>query len=117
LAGWPKRQQQAKENAKNCAVCHKNKPEIIPYLGLLQPLSILDMAWTHISMDFVEDLPKSQGKDVILIVVDRLTKYSHFISNSYPYTAQDIVTYFFIISSNYMSCQRLSSKQGSNIHK
>lgn len=50
------------EFVKNCPTCQKNKSEHIPYPGLLQPLPIPDIAWTHISMDFIEGLPKSQGK-------------------------------------------------------
>ena len=50
------------------------------------------MAWTRISMDFIEGLPKSNGKDVILVVVDRFTKYSHFISLSHPYTVAGVIT-------------------------
>ena len=87
-------QSQVKEFVRSCPVCQKNKSENTPYPGLLQPLPVPDMAWTHISMDFIEGLPKSQGKDVILVVVDRFTKYAHFISISHPYTAQDIVTIF-----------------------
>lgn len=72
---------------KHFTVCQKNKSENTPYLGLLQPLLVPNKAWTHISVDFVEGLPKSHGKNIILVVVDRFTKYAHFISMSHPYSA------------------------------
>ena len=53
---------------------------------LLQPLPIPSKPWL-VSMDFIEGLPKSQLKSMILVVVDRLTKYAHFIALSHPYIA------------------------------
>ena len=37
-------------------------------------------------MDFIEKLPKSASKDTIMVVVDRLSKYAHFITLSHPFS-------------------------------
>jgi hypothetical protein len=46
-------------------------------------------------MDFIESLPRSNGFSVILVVVDRLTKYAHFAPVKHPYTTQQIAHIFF----------------------
>ena len=45
-------------------------------------------------MDFIEGLLKSEGCSVILVIVDRLTKYAHFLPVKHPYTAAIIAKLF-----------------------
>ena len=45
-------------------------------------------------MDFISGLPKSHGYDTISVVVDRLSKYSHFILLKHPYTLRHIAAIF-----------------------
>ena len=48
--------------------------------GLLEPLPVPDGPWSSISMDFITGLPKSKGREVIMVIVDRWTKYGHFLA-------------------------------------
>jgi hypothetical protein len=57
--------------------------------GLLQPLSIPDWKWDDISMDFIMGLPLTIRKyNSIWVIVDRLTKSTHFIPVNTNYNVQ-----------------------------
>ena len=58
--------------------------------GALQPLPIPTQIWTDISMDFIVALPKAGNKSVIMVVVDRLSRYCHFCALSHPFTPYSI---------------------------
>ncbi|WMV39249.1 hypothetical protein MTR67_032634 [Solanum verrucosum] len=64
--------------------------------SLLQPLSIPYMGFEEITMDFITCLPSSKGKTTIITVVDRLSKYGHFIPLPSTFSAH-IVAQAFVI--------------------
>jgi hypothetical protein len=69
-----------------CDVCQCNKGKTIKSLARLQPLLIPPTIWRDISRDFIVGLPKSDNKLVIMVVVDRLSKYAHFCGIQHPFT-------------------------------
>ena len=52
-------------------------------------------AWRDLYMDFIEGLPKSEGYSVILVMVDRFTKYAHFYPLKHPFAAKSVPQVFF----------------------
>jgi hypothetical protein len=77
-----------------CDVCQHNKGQIVKSSGTLQPLLIPPTIWKDISMDFITGLPKSGNKSVIMVVVDRLSKYAHFCILQHPFTASTVAQIF-----------------------
>jgi hypothetical protein len=51
-----------------CDLCQRNKTENISTPGVLHPLHVPNQKWEEISMDFIEGLPVSEGKDKILVM-------------------------------------------------
>ena len=63
--------------------------------GLLQPLPIPEWKWEVISMDFITRFPiHMRQHDYIMVVVDKLTKASHFILVKSTYKANAIAKNF-----------------------
>lgn len=91
---WPGMKKQIRQYIQECHTCQQVKHENLAPGGLLQPLPIPDRAWSHITMDFIEGLPISHNYSVLYVVVDRLSKYAHFIPLSHPYTASKVAMAF-----------------------
>jgi hypothetical protein len=53
------------------------------------------MVWADIAMDVVEGFPRVNDKSVILTVVDRFSKYAHFVLLGHPYTVTMVTRTFF----------------------
>ena len=47
-----------------------------------------------VSMDFIDGLPTSGHANCIMVVVDKLSKFAHFIPLHHPYTAQRVAQAF-----------------------
>ena len=68
-----------KDYINSCHLCQQGKAQRHLRHGESAPLPILDAPWKGLSCDFITDLPVSNGKDSILVFVDRMTKMIHFI--------------------------------------
>src|SRR5260221_9308276 len=79
---WPRLTWMVKQYIQSCTVCaHSKANQHKPY-GFLKQLPIPPCPWESISMDFIKQLPTSEGHTAILVIVDCLTKQSP--PHSYP---------------------------------
>jgi hypothetical protein len=75
-------------------VCSQAKPDRARYPGLLSPLSVPTEAWQMISMDFIEGILVSGNANCIMVVVDRFSKFAHFVPLRHPYNAEKVAQVF-----------------------
>ncbi|XDV53693.1 hypothetical protein PO909_022129 [Leuciscus waleckii] len=76
---WPTLHADVVKFVHQCTTCNVVKASHLRPAGLLQPLPVPQRPWSHIAVDFVSDLPLSQGFTTILSVVDRFSKACRFI--------------------------------------
>ena len=74
---WPSISFDVKNYTRSCETCCRSKPSLHKPYGFLHPLDISELPWSSIFMDFITDLPSSDGYNYIFVVVDRLSKMIH----------------------------------------
>ncbi|KAA3473699.1 DNA/RNA polymerases superfamily protein [Gossypium australe] len=77
---WSGMKRDISDFISKCLICQQVKAEHQVPSGLLQPILIPEWKWDRVTMDFVSGLPQTpKKKDMIWVIVDRLTKTAHFI--------------------------------------
>ena len=77
---------------RRCLTCQQVKAEHQRLAGLLQPLEVVEWKWKHVTMDFVTHLPQtSRGDEVVWVIVDRLTKSTHFLAVPMTFTLEEFL--------------------------
>jgi len=71
-----------------CDLCMQTKAHKRLPTGYLEPLPTPDAPWHTISVDFIVELPESDSHDMIMVVVDSLTKRAHFFPVNTMITAE-----------------------------
>ena len=71
---WPGLKKDVKRYVQGCFKCQQNKVQHQRKAGELHPLEISQGLWQEISIDIIGPLPKSNGMDAIVIIVNRFTK-------------------------------------------
>ncbi len=76
---WPNMARDVRKFVQGCEVCAISKsPRHFP-AGKLLLLPVPNRPWSHLGVDFVTDLPVSEGNTCILVVVDRFSKSCRLI--------------------------------------
>ena len=76
---------------RRCLTCQQVKAEHQKPVGLLRPLEVAEWKWEHVMMDFVTHLPRTLRRhDVIWVIVDQLTKSTHFIEVRMTFTLEEL---------------------------
>ncbi|GJS77866.1 reverse transcriptase domain-containing protein [Tanacetum coccineum] len=93
LYWWPNMKAIIAEYVGKCLTCSRVKAECQKPSGLLIQPEIPTWKWERIKMDFVTKLPKtSSGHDTIWVIIDRLTKSSHFIPTRETYSMETLTS-------------------------
>jgi hypothetical protein len=92
---WPHMRPDMIEYIQPCDPCQKIKHSRGAGIRFLQPLEIPATPVEDISLNLITGLPKSLDKDAILVVINKLTKYAHFIATTTEVTALKVASLLF----------------------
>jgi hypothetical protein len=86
---WTRMRREIAKYVSECDICQRVKASHLKTAGTLQPLTIPSWKWDNISMDFIVGLPNTSLRhNSVWVIVDRLTKTTHFLPVHTTYLAK-----------------------------
>ena len=79
---WPEVTRDVGKYMEGCDLCQRMKNRTEELAGKLKLSEVPKRPWLHLTVDFITKLPVVAGKDVILVVCDRLSKMTHFVATT-----------------------------------
>ena len=88
---WSNMAADAQRYVRGCELCQRNKPDLRGRQGLPMSIATPSRAWEVICLDFIGPLPRTaRGCDVVLVVIDKLTRWVYYIPMRQTDSAQDV---------------------------
>jgi len=91
---WPEVTRDVGRYVEGCNLCQRMKNRMEEVAEKLKLSEVPEKPWTHLIVDFITKLPVVAGKDVILVVCDRLSKMMHFVATTEETLAEELARLF-----------------------
>ncbi|KAL0170112.1 hypothetical protein M9458_034708, partial [Cirrhinus mrigala] len=76
---WPRMERDVQRYVRGCRECAMSRtPRHLP-VGKLLPLPTPNRPWSHLGVDFITDLPASEGNTCVLVIIDRFSKFCRLV--------------------------------------
>ena len=88
---WSKMEEDTAKYSRGCETCQRNKPDLRGSQGLPMSIATPGKEFDVLCMDFIGPLPVTpRGHDAIMVVVDKLTRYTFYVPMKITTTAQEV---------------------------
>jgi len=91
---WPGIMRNVGKYMEGCDMCQRMKNRTEGLVGKLKLSKVLEKLWTYLTVDFITKLPLVAGKNIILVVCDKLSKMRHFVATTKGISVKELVQLF-----------------------
>ena len=91
---WPEVTRDVGKYMEGCNLCQRMKNRMEELAEKLKLSEVPKKPWSHLTVDFIMKLPVVAGKDVVLVVCDRLLKMMHFVAMTEGTLAEGLARLF-----------------------
>ena len=88
---WSEVTKEIEKYMESCNMCQRMKNRTEAPAGKLMANEVLEKIWTYLIVNFITKLSLVTGKNVILVVCDRLLKMAHFVVTTEEMIAEGLV--------------------------